>query len=87
LNCDPTRVVFEEVLQRVRRKHDLYLCGYVLMPEHVHLLVSEPKRQPLATTMRVRSVRVKRLLNLSHRAGIQEEEHEQDACFLGIQFI
>jgi putative transposase len=53
LNSDHARIVFEETLEGVRKKHDLSVFGYVLMPEHVHLLISEPKLQPLATTMRV----------------------------------
>jgi putative transposase len=50
---DPARIVFEELLERVRKKHDFYLFGYVLMPEHVHLLLSEPKLQRLEDTIRV----------------------------------
>ena len=29
----------------------VYVYGYVVMPEHVHLLMSEPKRQTLADAM------------------------------------
>ncbi len=35
--------VFEQTLERVRRWYDFYVVGYVIMPEHVHLLVSEEK--------------------------------------------
>jgi putative transposase len=28
----------------MRRRHNFVVCGYVVMPEHVHLLVSEPKK-------------------------------------------
>lgn len=38
------RRVFEENLERVRRWYEFFVCGYVIMPEHVHLLVSEPER-------------------------------------------
>ena len=31
-----------------RRQYDFYIIGYVVMPEHVHLLISEPERGPLA---------------------------------------
>ena len=34
--------VFESALERVRRSYRLYIYGYVVMPEHVHLLLSEP---------------------------------------------
>jgi putative transposase len=53
LHSDPARIVFEGLLEQVRKKHDFYLFGYVLMPEHVHLLLSEPKLQRLEDTIRV----------------------------------
>jgi putative transposase len=53
LDTDNARSVFLEILERVRRRHDFYVFGYVLMPEHVHLLLSEPKRQRLEDTLRV----------------------------------
>ncbi|MDE3062938.1 MAG: transposase [Acidobacteriota bacterium] len=34
--------LMEQALERVRQTHKLVVAGYVLMPEHVHLLVSEP---------------------------------------------
>ena len=37
--------------EALRRKFDLGVFGYVVMPEHVHLLLSEPKRQTLADAM------------------------------------
>lgn len=45
--------IFEEELERLRQRHDFEVYGYVLMPEHVHLLVSEPKLHPLARTINV----------------------------------
>lgn len=51
LNNDHARTTFEEVLERVRKRHQFFLFGYVIMPEHVHLLLTEPKLQKLSTTM------------------------------------
>ena len=48
LNDDHARIVFEETLERVRQRHQFFLFGYVLMPEHVHLLLTEPKLHSLA---------------------------------------
>ena len=48
---DRTCATFESLLERYRQRHQFYLFGYVLMPTHVHLLLSEPKDQPLATTL------------------------------------
>src|SRR5438046_8734389 len=36
--------IFESALEPVRRSYRLYVYGYVVMPEHVHLLLSEPQR-------------------------------------------
>ena len=36
--------VFERSLEAVRRRYVFFVFGYVVMPEHVHLLVSEPRR-------------------------------------------
>src|SRR4051794_19835721 len=32
-----------QVLEQVRRKYRFVVVGYVIMPEHVHLLINEPK--------------------------------------------
>jgi putative transposase len=37
------RSFVEETLEQVRRSYSFLVCGYVIMPEHVHLLVSEPE--------------------------------------------
>ena len=37
------RDLFECSLERMRRKYEFAVAGYVVMPEHVHLLVSEPR--------------------------------------------
>jgi putative transposase len=44
LTTDASRLVFESALERVRQTFRLQVYGYVVMPEHVHLLLSEPQR-------------------------------------------
>jgi putative transposase len=44
--------LFEAALERVRRVYRLRVFGYVVMPEHVHLLLSEPERQTLAVAVK-----------------------------------
>src|SRR5260221_14217050 len=44
LTTDASRRIFESALERVRRSYRLQVYGYVVMPEHVHLLLSEPQR-------------------------------------------
>ncbi len=43
--------MFEEALEEARRKYGLLVFGYVVMPEHVHFLVSEPERELLSTAI------------------------------------
>src|SRR6059036_3053186 len=52
LTTDESRRIFESALERVRRSYRLYLYGYVVMPEHVHLLLSEPQRDTLADALK-----------------------------------
>ena len=47
-----SRDVFESALERVRRNHRLNVYGYVVMPEHVHLLLSEPQEATLADALK-----------------------------------
>jgi len=43
-----SKQTFEETLERVRAWYGCYITGYVVMPEHVHLLISEPERSKLS---------------------------------------
>jgi putative transposase len=45
--------VLEAALEKVRRNYDFYITGYVFMPEHVHLLMSEPLHGTLAQAISV----------------------------------
>jgi len=45
--------VFEREFEAVRRRYGFVIAGYVLMPEHVHLLVSEPRRSSLSVVLQV----------------------------------
>ena len=43
-----TRELFESALERMRTRYWFAVLGYVVMPEHVHLLMNEPKAGTLA---------------------------------------
>ena len=49
---DFAKHTFETALERVRRRFRLRVYGYVIMPEHVHLLVSEPESGTLADALK-----------------------------------
>ncbi len=53
LDAPEARCAFERVLERVRTYYGMRVLGYVVMPEHVHLLVTEPKRARLATALQM----------------------------------
>jgi len=53
LDSAAAREDFERELERVRRWYGCYVTGYVAMPEHVHLLISEPERGELAVVMQM----------------------------------
>jgi putative transposase len=44
---------FVETLETVRRWYGFWITGYVVMPEHVHLLLSEPERKNLALALQM----------------------------------
>ena len=54
LLADPqARGIFVQALETVRRWYGFWLIGYVVMPEHVHLLLSEPERKNLALVLQM----------------------------------
>jgi len=53
LGTAPARELFEATLERVRRWYGLWINAYVVMPEHVHMLVSEPQRSTLAVAIQM----------------------------------
>lgn len=44
LGSAQSRDLFLKVLEQVRRRYQFVVIGYVVMPEHVHLLLSEPQQ-------------------------------------------
>ncbi|MBV8053231.1 MAG: transposase [Acidobacteriaceae bacterium] len=51
LSAPQSRNLFLKVLELMRRRYRFVVVGYVVMPEHFHLLVSEPRRGTLSTVM------------------------------------
>jgi putative transposase len=45
------RELFLTVLEQVRRRYQFVVAGYVVMPEHFHLLISEPQEKTPSTVM------------------------------------
>ncbi len=53
-----TRDLFERSLDAMRIRYDFSIRGYVVMPEHVHLLVTEPKKCPLSKAVQALKISV-----------------------------
>jgi putative transposase len=54
------RDLFEDALQKVHRRYRFAVIGYVVMPEHVHLLLSEPRKDLLAVGLQALKLSVVR---------------------------
>lgn len=49
---DPfVRELFVRALERTRKLYRMQVHGFVVMPEHVHLLISEPERGTVANAI------------------------------------
>jgi REP element-mobilizing transposase RayT len=91
-----SRQTFETALERVRGSFDLCVYGYVVMPEHVHLLTGEPQHQSLADALKSLKQGVSRRLigELSTSgksaittsiSGISDSSQKSFATFIAIQ--
>ena len=53
---------FLSILEQTRERYRLVVVGYVVMPEHVHLLLTEPEVGTVSTVMQVLKQRTARAL-------------------------
>ena len=65
---DAAKHTFETALERVRGSYSLFIYGYVVMSDHVHLLIGEPQRATL-------DVAIKSLKQAVSRRLIGEANH------------
>jgi putative transposase len=65
LASDLAKELFEDALERTRLRYRLILYGYVIMPEHVHLLIGEPEDSTLANA--IKALKLSVTLRLSQR--------------------
>jgi putative transposase len=64
LGTPSARAQFEHSLEETRIRYCFGVLGYVVMPEHVHLLVGEPQTALLATALQALKQSVSRTLAL-----------------------
>ncbi len=61
--------LFVKILGQVRDRYGFSLVGYVVMPEHIHLLISKPVKGSPSTIMQVLKQRVSQRLRRKPRAS------------------
>jgi putative transposase len=62
LRAPQCRDLFLRILEETRRGYGVIVVGYVVMPEHVHLLISEPDESTHSVVMQVLKQRFARAL-------------------------
>ena len=67
------RDLFLAVLEQVRRRYRVVVLGYVAMPEHFHLLISEPQEGTLSTVMQALKLGLARRVLAEQRRARRED--------------
>jgi len=66
------RDLFLKILEEVREKYSFMVAGYVVMPEHFHLLITEPKTGSPSLVMQVLKQRVSRKCRARRRRSKEQ---------------
>ena len=76
------RDLFLHILEEARQRYGFVVVGYVVMPEHIHLLISEPEQGTPSTVMQVvkqrfarRVLRRKRASSTQLKLWTEEQPH------------
>ena len=76
LGTAAARDYFVRILDEVRHRYAFRLIGYVVMPEHVHLLISEPAKGNPSPAIQVLKQRVSAaLLGKKHQRSADSGKH------------
>ena len=75
LETPETRDLFLFQLERMRKKYRFLVVGYVVMPEHVHLLISEPQKSTPSTVMQAIKLGFTRRVLENCVGGIDPDAH------------
>jgi len=70
LRTTAARDIFLRALDETRQRYQFVIVGYVVMPEHVHLLIGEPKIGTPSTVMQVLKQRVSKMLRGRRRKRV-----------------
>ena len=78
LDAPGARETVEAVLEQTRARHEARVYAYVLMPEHVHLLVNEPPRILLAQFLKAVKQTTSRKLRGSREKFWQDRYYDSN---------
>ena len=67
--------IFERELEAVRARYGFVVAGYVLMPEHVHLLVGEPRLSSLSVALQVLKQQTSRKLKVRGEVQVWQRRY------------
>ena len=67
------RDLFLSELKRVRGEYGFRLVGYVVMPNHVHLLMGEPVKRSLSTVLQMLKQRVARKMRQGRKKAVRSQ--------------
>jgi putative transposase len=82
------RDLFLQVLERVRSRYHFIVVGYVVMPEHVHLLLSEPERgDPSVVMQAVKQGFARRLLRQLRSASDSRQRKLAGSAALAVDHV
>jgi putative transposase len=73
LGAPRRRNLFLSVLERMRKRYQFVVLGYVVMPEHIHLLISEPQIKTPSTVIQALK------LGFARRVRAQEKRRRNPA--------
>lgn len=68
------RDVFLEIFKQVRQRYNFEMIGFVIMPEHIHILISELERGTVPMIAQVLKQRVARRLLRKRLVMVKIEE-------------
>jgi putative transposase len=66
------RDLFLQILEQARQRYLFVAVGYVVMPDHIHLLISEPEQGTPSTVMQVLKQRFAR--QVLHKTSPAQEK-------------
>jgi len=77
LGSESRRDLFVRVLEQVRQRYSFVVVGYVVMPEHFHLLISEPEKgNPSVVIQALKLGVARRLLTTSRKKKVSAQQAE-----------